>query len=163
VKNLSSHGVADNKPHLAAASLKAGQAVSQGRQLLMERRERPWEARCQGCRCLCALNSVSSSALQLPGSRTPWHDGRSTPTCPAPYSKCLGVFSSDGPWECFWREFICEILGMLPHRDNSQLLPEVFVVNIVQAALAGFFPHLPQAHRMLWVVSTAVFSGMGIC
>ncbi|XP_075294299.1 doublecortin domain-containing protein 2B isoform X1 [Opisthocomus hoazin] len=60
----------------------------------MERRERPWEARCQGCRCLCALNSVSSSALQLPGSRTPWHDGRSTPTCPAPYSSshALGCF-----------------------------------------------------------------------
>lgn len=66
------------------------------------------------------------------------------------------------------REFLPEILGVLLHRDNSQLLPEIFVVNIVQTPAAGCLSPSSTAagilaHCMLWVVSTAVFSGMGIC
>lgn len=63
VKSLSSLGVADNKSHLAAASLKAGQAVSQSRQLLMEKREQPWEALSGLSLFLCAELGLYSSAL----------------------------------------------------------------------------------------------------
>lgn len=162
VLSLASLAVAGNKPLLAAAGLE----MSQGQQILMEEREQPREAPCQGCGCCRALTSVSSSTLQLPGSR----DGRRPPTSPAPYSECLRVFSLEGLWECFWRrELLCEILGMLPHRDNSQLLPEVVVTNLIQASLAAFPPSPSStaagilAHRPLWDVSSTVFSGMGIC
>lgn len=50
-----------------------------------------------------------------------------------------------------------EILGVLPHRDNSQLLPELFVVNTVQAPVAGFFPHLPQLQEYWLIACSGLF------
>lgn len=63
VKSLSSLGVADNKSHLAAASLKAGHAVSQSRLLLMGKREQPWEALSGLSLFLCTELGLYSSAL----------------------------------------------------------------------------------------------------
>lgn len=53
VKSLSSLAVADNKPHLAAASLKAGQAVSQGRQLLTRKGNSPERLGARAVALLC--------------------------------------------------------------------------------------------------------------
>ncbi|XP_026719017.1 doublecortin domain-containing protein 2B [Athene cunicularia] len=56
---------------------------------------------------------------------------------PAPHDT-VSVFSLEGLWEWVWRlEFLCKILGTLPHRDNSQLLPEI-LVNMASGWL--FFP-----------------------